>query len=137
MSRKIIYIFIIFSFFIPSYSKAYTLSKVNESVSRHSFYYWQCTWYVAKYKYVNWGGNANQWITNAKEKWRVISQTPRVWAIVQFSWPWYNRQYWHVAIVRAIKDNYIIISEMNYRKLWEITYRYININDININWYIL
>lgn len=33
-----------------------------------TFYWGNCTWYVAQYKNVNWSGNANQWLTNARAK---------------------------------------------------------------------
>jgi len=137
MSRKIIIIMIIFSFFIPIKSNAFELSKINKANSQHVFYFWQCTFYVAQYKFVNWWWSAKDWIKNASKKWRVISKNPKVWSIVQFTWYWYNKDHWHVAIVRAIKWDYIIISEMNYRRLNEITYRYVNINNKSIDGYIL
>ena len=33
-----------------------------------TFYWGNCTWYVAQYKNVNWSGNANQWLRNARAK---------------------------------------------------------------------
>ncbi len=103
---------------------------------QHTFYWWNCTWYVAQYKNVNWWWNANQWIKNATAKWHAIWSTPVLWAIVQLEWRWYNPKYGHVAIVMDIKPNHIIVSDMNYRRLWEVTYRRIPINDRAITWYI-
>jgi surface antigen len=41
----------------------------------------------------------------------------------------YNPRYGHVAIVMDIKESHIIVSDMNYRKINEVTYRKIPIND--------
>ena len=101
-----------------------------------SWEWWNCTYYVASYKNVNWRWNANRWMANAKAKWNAIWYTPKIWAIVQFTWRWYNPKYGHVAIVMDIKDGYIIVSEMNYRRLNEVTYRKVLINDRAIDWYI-
>ena len=46
-------------------SGSYTLTW---RAPKHTFYWGNCTWYVAQYKNVNWGGNANQWLTNARAK---------------------------------------------------------------------
>lgn len=97
---------------------------------------WNCTWYVASYANVDWRWNANQWIRNAKAKWHTISQTPKVWAIVQFTGRWYNRRYWHVWLVVDVTPTHIIVTDMNYRRLYEVTYRKIKRNDRTIDWYI-
>lgn len=103
---------------------------------QHTFYWWNCTRYVAQYKNVNWWGNANQWLRNARAKWHATWSSPRLGSIVQFSWRGYNPRYWHVWIVTEIKSDHIIVSDMNYRKLNEITYRKVPINDRSIDWYI-
>ena len=102
----------------------------------YSWVPWNCTRYVASYANVNWRWNANEWLKNAKAKWHKIWQVPKVWAIVQLSGRWYNRRYWHVALVMEVAKDYIIVSDMNYRKLYEVTYRKINRNDRTIDWYI-
>jgi len=102
----------------------------------YSWVPWNCTWYVASYTAVDWRWNANRWIKNAKAKWHTISQTPKIWSIVQFTGRWYNRRYGHVGIVMDIKDWYIIVSDMNYRRLYEVTYRKVKIWDRTIDWYI-
>jgi len=101
------------------YTNIYNI--VNAGYS--NFYYWQCTWYVAKNKNVDWRGNAKDWVVNAKVKGYQISMIPKKGAIVVFSNYWYNRKYWHVAIVENIIGKYIIISEMNYTWFNEISYR--------------
>jgi len=100
------------------------------------FAYWNCTWYVAQYKNVNWSGNANQWITNARAKWHATWSTPQLWAIVQFSGRWYNPIYGHVWIVVGINWGNIIVSDMNYRRINETTTRQVPIWDASIDWYI-
>lgn len=103
---------------------------------KHTFYWWNCTWYVAQYKNVSWWWNANQWISNARAAWASTWSTPKLWAIVQFTWTWYNPRYGHVWIVMEVKWDHIIVSDMNYRRLNEITYRKVPINDRSIDWYI-
>lgn len=103
---------------------------------KHTFYWWNCTWYVAQYKNVSWWWNANQWISNAKAAGVSTWSSPRLWAIVQFTWTWYNPRYGHVWIVMEVKWDHIIVSDMNYRRLNEITYRKVPINDRSIDWYI-
>lgn len=95
-----------------------------------------CTWYVASYKNVNWRGNANQWMRNAAAKWHPTGSNPSVWAIVQFAGRGYNPYYGHVGIVIDMTSTHIIVSDMNYRRLWEVTTRKVPINDRSIQWYI-
>jgi len=101
------------------------------------FYWWNCTWYVAQYKNVDWSWNAKNWLANAKAKWHKTSSEPSAWAIIVFSWRWYNPTYWHVWIVTSVNWNNLIISDMNYRRLWEVTSRKISKNDSAIRWYII
>lgn len=110
--------------------------KLVRRKPQHTFYWWNCTRYVWQYKNVNWGWNANQWIKNAKALWHSTWSTPTLWSIVQLTGTWYNPRYWHVWIVMDITATHIIISDMNYRTLNEVTYRKIAINDRSIDWYI-
>ena len=110
--------------------------KLVRRKPQHTFYWWNCTRYVWQYKNVNWWGNANRWIKNAKAKWHLTWTTPKIWAIVQFGGRWYNPWYWHVWIVMDIVWDNIIVSDMNYRRINEITYRKVPINDRSIEWYI-
>ena len=95
-----------------------------------------CTWYVASYKNVDWRWNANQWIKNAQAKGHATGSTPKVWAVVAFEWRGYNPRYGHVGIVMDIKGSDIIVSDMNYRRPYEVTYRKVPISDRAITWYI-
>ena len=110
--------------------------KLVRRKPQHTFYWWNCTRYVAQYKNVNWWGNANRWIANAKSKWHSTGTSPTLWAIVQFNWRWYNPRYGHVWIVMDITATDIIVSDMNYRRLNEVTYRKVPRNDRSIEWYI-
>lgn len=101
-----------------------------------TFYWWNCTRYVAQYKNVNWSWNAKDWLKNAKSKWHATWSEPWVWAIVVFYGSWYNPRYWHVWIVIDIKDDSIIVRDMNYRRLNEVTVRKVPKNDRAIRWYI-
>lgn len=110
--------------------------KLVRREPQHTFYWWNCTRFVWMYKNVDWGWNANQWLKNAKAEWHLTWKTPWVWAIVVFVWRWYNPRYWHVWIVMDVESDYIIVKDMNYRKLNEITVRKIPKSDRSIIWYI-
>ncbi len=111
--------------------------QLTPKPSYHTFYRWNCTRYVAKYKTVTWWWNANQWLKNAKAKWVATWYEPSLWSIVVFNGRWYNPKYGHVWIVMDIKSNWdLIISDMNYRRLWEVTYRKVPKTDRAIMWYI-
>ena len=95
-----------------------------------------CTAYVAQNKTVTWRGNANMWIKNARAQWVPTGSTPVPGAIVQFSGRGYSRAYGHVGIVADVQGDTIIVKDMNYRGLYEITIRKVKINDPAIDGYI-
>lgn len=100
------------------------------------FAWGNCTWYVAQNKSVNWRGNANAWMKNAKAAGAKVGQKPIPGAIVQFSGRGYNRYYGHVGIVADVTDDYIIVKDMNYRRINEVTIRKVPKNDATIDGYI-
>lgn len=104
--------------------------------AQRSFYWWNCTRYVAQYKNVTWWGNANEWLRNAKSSWVDTWSNPVTWSIVVFNWKGYNPRYGHVGIVTSVKSGYIIVKDMNYRALNEVTVRKIKVSDASIKWYI-
>ena len=137
-----------------TYNKTYT-KKTNYVVSQYSSSKWvyplkwrkpfswawgNCTYYVSSYKNVNWRWNANQWLKNAKAKWNKVVYgrgfAPKLWAIVVLEGRWYNLRYGHVAIVMEVKKDHMIVSDMNYRKLNQVTYRKVSLNSRNITGYI-
>jgi surface antigen len=85
---------------------------------------------------VSWRGNANQWMRNAKSAGVKVWSTPVPGSIVQFSGRGYNRYYGHVGIVADVTDDSIIVKDMNYRGLYEVTIRRVPINDDTIDGYI-
>ena len=109
---------------------SYSITNAN------TFYYWHCTWYIANEKDINWRGNAKDWYINASNAWNRVWYNAVKNSIVVFNWIGYNSLYWHVAIVKDIIWEYIIIREMNYKGLWLITHRIIKRSDSNIVWYI-
>ena len=127
-----------------SFSTAAASEYVNTSGSyqlvwrepQHTFYWGNCTWYVGQYKNVDWGGNANQWLYNAKKKGHATGNIPTLGSIVVFNGTGYNPRYGHVGIVTDISGDHIIISDMNYRKLGEVTTRKVPTNDRAIMGYI-
>jgi len=136
-SKKVWWKWYSFSKYAKSeYVNAWWKYKLVRRKPKHRFYWWNCTRYVAQYKNVNWWWNANQWLKNAKAKWQLTWNVPKLWSIVVFNWRWYNPRYWHVWIVMDILSDKIIISDMNYRRLNEITYRKIPKTDRAIKWYI-
>lgn len=101
----------------------------------NTFYYGHCTWYVANKKSIQWRGHAKDWYNNASINNRVWDK-PILNSIIVFNWPGYNPEYWHVGIVEWFVWDDIIISDMNYKRLWQITYRRIKTSDSAIVWYI-
>lgn len=103
---------------------------------KHTFYWGNCTWFVAQYKNVNWGGNAKDWLKNAKSAWHATGGSPTVGSIVVFNGKWYNPRYGHVWIVTDIDGSNIIVKDMNYRRINEVTTRKVPKSDRAIIWYI-
>lgn len=96
-----------------------------------------CTWYVASYKWVNWRWNANQWLRNSRAKWHSTGMNAINGSIIVLGWKGYNRRYGHVWIVREVHKNHLIVSDMNYKRLNQVTVRKINRwNNSTIKWYI-
>lgn len=100
------------------------------------FYAGQCTSFVAQYKNVTWRWNAKDWYKNAQAKWVPTWKTAQIWSIIVFLWRWYHPWYWHVWIVMDVRENTIIVKDMNYRRAYEVTTREIPIDDRAIMWYI-
>lgn len=110
--------------------------KLSWRKPQHTFYWGNCTWYVAQYKNVNWGGNANQWLANARAAGHSTGSNPTAGAIIAFNGRGYNPYYGHVGIVTEVTDSHLIISDMNYRALGEVTTRKIPRNDRSIQGFI-
>lgn len=112
--------------------------KINQvegdsSLKAHKFPYGQCTWYVATRRFVPWAGHAKSWLLNAQKFGYEIGKKPAVGAIVATK---ENALYGHVAYVEEVKDDVIVISEMNYKGWGIVNKREIPINDWRILGYI-
>lgn len=111
------------------------VSQVQGSgeLKAHIFPYGQCTWYVATKRFVPWGGHAKQWLKNSQQYGYNVGQEPAVGAIVATK---ENSLYGHVAYVEEVGDDYIVISEMNYKGLGIKSVRRLDIDDWKILGYI-
>lgn len=107
--------------------------KVVNNGTGHLFPWGYCTWYVASKVHVPWGGNAKNWLANAKAYGAVISDKPAVGAIVVTT---DNRRYGHVAYIESVDDKGFTVSEMNYEKFGKVNTRWIPTNSKIIRGYI-
>lgn len=96
--------------------------KVVNNGTGHLFPWGYCTWYVATKVHVPWGGNAKNWLANAKAYGAVIGNEAAVGAIVVTT---DNKRYGHVALVTAVDDTGFTVSEMNYEKFGRVNSRWI------------
>ncbi len=104
-------------------SKGVVQPKVVNNGTGHIFPWGYCTWYVATKVHVPWGGNAKNWLSNAKAYGAVVSGEPVVGAIVVTT---DNSRYGHVAYVESVDDDGITVSEMNYEKFGRVNKRWIS-----------
>lgn len=114
---------------VRTYSVSYT-GKGNR------FAWGNCTYFVANHKNVTWRGNANQWLSNAAAAWVPTGSTPSPGAIISFRGSGYNPYYGHVGLVVDVDGNDVVIKDMNYRRLNEVTIRRVSKDDPSIKWYI-
>ncbi len=104
----------------------------------------QCTYYAAHkatfafpeispgVRFRGFGGNANQWLGNAKSAGFKTSSTPSVGAIAVFKQGGrYCSSCGHVAIVEEVDhaNKRMKVSDMNYSGLWTVTVRWISLTD--------
>jgi peptidoglycan DL-endopeptidase CwlO len=108
--------------------------KVVDNGTGHIFPWGYCTWYVATRLHVPWGGNAKNWLANARSYGAVITNTPTPGAIVVTT---DNRRYGHVAIVENVSDDGFTVSEMNYQKFGRVNNRFIPLGSKIIRGFIL
>ncbi len=101
---------------------SYSLSLKVEKGCRN-FVWWNCTCFVAKYKNVTWRGNAKDWLKNAQKQGVATGNDPKPGAIIVYHGPGFPPAYGHVGIVMEVNDDHMIIKDMNYRALNEVTTR--------------
>lgn len=87
------------------------------------FPFGQCTWWAAYNRRVTWGGNAGDWLVNARAQGVATSDYPSVGAIVVYRPGGDYSSYGHVAIVIAVKPHSYTVSEMNAPRWGEVTTR--------------
>ncbi len=100
------------------------------------FVWGNCTYFVANHKNVTWHGNANAWLRNAAAAGVPTGSNPAPGAIISFQGSGYNPYYGHVGLVVDVDGDDIVVKDMNYRRLNEVTIRRISINDRSIRGYI-
>ncbi len=99
----------------------------------HTFPKGYCTWYVATRMKITFGGNAKNWLANARASGYVVSNeaAPRTAVVTTDS-----ARYGHVAYVEQVTDSAILVSEMNFEGFNKINQRWIPINSKTIRGYI-
>jgi len=104
----------------------------------HTFPVGFCTYYVAKRMKITFGGNAKNWLANAKASGYVTGQEPAAHSAVVMTGPHgAMRRFGHVAYIESVNgDGTITLSEMNYDHFNRIDTRTISIHDSSIRGYI-
>ncbi|MBI3232409.1 MAG: LysM peptidoglycan-binding domain-containing protein [Candidatus Doudnabacteria bacterium] len=96
--------------------------KIVNNGTGHLFPWGYCTWYLATKVHIPWGGNAKNWLANAKAYGAVIGSEPAIGAIVVTT---DNRRYGHVAYIESLDQGGFTVSEMNYEKFGKVNTRWI------------
>jgi hypothetical protein len=87
------------------------------------FPFGQCTWWAAYNRRVTWGGNAGDWLVNARAQGVATSEYPSVGAIVVYRPGGDYSSYGHVAIVIGVSARSYTVSEMNAPRWGEVSTR--------------
>lgn len=99
----------------------------------HLFPKGYCTYYVASKMKITFGGNAKNWLANAKASGYVVSKEPAPrTAVVTTD----SKRYGHVAYVEEVTNSAILVSEMNFEHFNKVNQRWIPINSPTIRGYI-
>lgn len=100
----------------------------------HTFPKGYCTYWVAKLVGgLPWGGNAKNWLVNAKAFGAVISRQPAPNTILVTN---ENARFGHVAYVKKVEPGRILVSEMNYDAFNRVDERWIDTNSSVIKGFI-
>lgn len=110
-----------------------TPPKTYDAGTGHLFPWGYCTYYVATKVHVPWGGNAKNWLANAKAYGAVVTKTPTVGAIVVTN---DSRRYGHVALVEQVSGDQFLVSEMNYKGKGIISTRWIDSDSSSVKGFI-
>ena len=82
------------------------------------FPYGWCTWWAAYNRRVTWGGNAEDWLTNASALGMPTSARPSIGAIVVYRPGGRYSRLGHVALVVTVMPDAYTVSEMNAAAGW-------------------
>jgi len=82
---------------------------------------------------ITFGGNAKNWLANAKASGYVVGQEPAVHAAVVTN---DSKRYGHVAYVEEVTADKILVSEMNFDHFNKVDERWIPIDSSSIRGYI-
>lgn len=102
----------------------------------NKFAWGNCTYFVANHKNITWRGNANAWLRNAAAAGVATGNIPTPGAIISFQGSGYNPYYGHIGLVVDLDGNDLVIKDMNYRRLNEVTIRRVSKDDPAIRGYI-
>jgi surface antigen len=117
-----------------SYNNVTSISGGYDA-DEHYFPVGYCTYYVATKMKITFGGNAKNWLANARASGYVTSKTPATRTAVVFSGYGYGR-YGHVAYVESVDSGKILVSEMNYDHFNQVDERWVSTSDPHIQGYI-
>jgi surface antigen len=101
--------------------------------NNHLFPKGYCTWYVATRVKITFGGNAKNWLANAKASGYVVNKEPAPRTVVVTT---DSKRYGHVAYVEEVTDTAILVSEMNFEHFDKIDQRWIPLSSPTIRGYI-
>lgn len=99
----------------------------------HLFPKGYCTYYVATRMKITFGGNAKNWLANARASGYVVGNAPAPRSAVVTT---DSRRYGHVAYVEEVTETAILVSEMNFEHFNRVDQRWIPINSSSIRGYI-
>ncbi len=88
-----------------------------------AFPYGQCTWWAAYNRRVTWGGNAGDWLVNARTQGVPTAGLPSLGALVVYRPGGDYSVLGHVAIVIATAPGSYSVSEMNFIGWGEVSTR--------------
>ena len=100
------------------------------------FPYGQCTWWVAYNRRVSWGGNAADWIANARAQGVATDEVPSVGAIAVYRAGGGYSGYGHVAVVIALEPGAYTVSEMDFTGWGQVSTRSVAWPDTHLEGFI-
>ena len=100
------------------------------------FPFGQCTWWAAYNHPVSWGGNAADWLANARAQGVATSDVPSTGAIAVFEPGGAYSALGHVAVVVAVTPDSYTVSEMNAPVWGEVATRVIAWPDPHVRGFI-